>query len=91
MVTSPCTRPTGERHGVVEAIRDVFAESPLFREVRLSEPVVELTGEVAVDVSFDDGPPVFRVVAPSVSQVYAKLHELACVMVEVDDRQTPVC
>jgi hypothetical protein len=86
MVTLACTRPTTECQAVVEAIREVFAKSSLFREARLSEPIVEPTGSVVVDVSFNNGPPVCRVVAPSETQAYATLHELARAMVEVDQR-----
>jgi hypothetical protein len=82
---------TPDRLNSVEAIREVFAQSSLFREVALSEPAVQRTGEVAVDVSFDCGPTVFRVVGPSEAKVYAVLHELARAMVDVDRRHRTVC
>jgi len=84
-------RPASDHLNSVEAIRKVFAHSSLFRKVTLSEPAVQRTGEVAVDVSFDGGPTVFRVVAPSEAKVYATLHELARAMVEVDRRHRAVC
>ena len=67
-------------------IRQIFARSPLFREVSMSEPVRTRGGRLALDVSFDGGPTVFRVVAGSEGEVYASLYELALAMVEVDER-----
>ena len=91
MVTVDCYRPTLERQAFEEAIREVFAQASLFRDVRLSEPATQPTGEVAVDVSFEGGPTVFRVVAPSEEQAYGILHELARAMVEVDQRCRAAC
>jgi len=76
-----------ERHARLHLIRDVFARSPLFRHAAVSGPVSAGEGEVGLDVSFDGGPTLFRVVAGSEDRVYAMLHELALAMVEVDQRK----
>ena len=73
-----------DRHARVRLIRDVFARSPLFREAVVSGPVLTRDGEVGLDISFDGGPTLFRVVAGSEDRAYAALHELALAMVEVD-------
>ncbi len=65
-------------------IREVFARSPLFREAAISEPVSSREGAWALDVSFNGGPTLFRVVAGSADKAYATLYELALAMVEVD-------
>jgi hypothetical protein len=74
-----------ERHARLHLIRDVFARSPLFRDAAVSGPVPTREGEVGLDVSFDGGPALFRVVAGSEDRAYAMLHELALAMVEVDE------
>jgi len=74
-----------ERQARLHLIREVFARSPLFREAAVSGPVLTREGEVGLDVSFDGGPAVFRVIAGSEEEVYAALHELALAMVEVDE------
>ncbi len=91
MAILTCCRAKPDHLKSVEAIREAFSRSPLFREVALSEPAVQRTGEVAVDVSFDGGPTVFRVVAPSEAKAYAVLHELALAMVDVDRMHRAVC
>jgi hypothetical protein len=48
-------------------------------------------GEVTVDVSFDQGPTLFRVVAPSDEEAYAILYELAHAMVEIDSNPRTSC
>jgi hypothetical protein len=73
-----------ERHARLQRIRDVFATSPLFREAAVSGPVLTRDGEVGLDVSFDGGPTLFRVVAASEDRAYAVLYDLAVAMVEVD-------
>jgi hypothetical protein len=75
-----------ERHARLHLIRDVFARSPLFREAAVSGPVLTREGEVGLDVSFDGGPTLFRVVAGSEDRAYSMLHELARAMVDVDQR-----
>jgi len=75
-----------ERHARLHLIREVFARSPLFREAAVSGPVLTREGEVGLDVSFDGGPALFRVVAGSEDRAYVMLHELALAMVEVDQR-----
>jgi len=77
-----------ERHARLHLIREVFARSPLFREAAVSGPVLTREGEVGLDVSFDGGPALFRVVAESEDRVYAALHELALAMVDVDQRHS---
>jgi hypothetical protein len=75
-----------ECHARLHMIREVFARSPLFREAAVSGPVLTRDGDVGLDVSFDGGPALFRVVAESEHKAYAALHELALAMVEVDQR-----
>jgi hypothetical protein len=76
-----------DRHVRVRLIRDVFARSPLFCDAAVSGPVLTRDGAVGLDVSFDGGPTLFRVVAGSEDRAYAMLHELALAMVDVDERQ----
>jgi len=73
-----------ERHARLDLIREVFARSPLFREATVSGPVLTRDGELGLDVSFDGGPTLFRVVAGSEDRAYAILYDLALAMVEVD-------
>ena len=80
-----------DRRAHVHLIREVFARSPLFCEAAVSEPVLTRGGEVALDVSFDGGPTVFRVVAGSADEAYAMLYELALAMVEVEQGQGARC
>ena len=75
-----------ERHARLHLIRDVFARSPLFRNAAVSGPIPAGEGEIGLDVSFDGGPALFRVVAGSEDRAYVMLHELALAMVEVDQR-----
>ena len=75
-----------DRHARWHLIRDVYARSPLFREAAVSGPVLTRDGEVGLDVSFDGGPTLFRVVAESEDSAYAVLHELALAMLDVDQR-----
>jgi len=75
-----------ERHARLHLIRDVFARSPLFRNAAVSGPSPAGEGEIGLDVSFDGGPALFRVVAGSEDRAYVMLHELALAMVEVDQR-----
>jgi hypothetical protein len=73
-----------ERHARVRLIRETFARSALFRGAAVSGPVLTRDGEVGLEVSFDGGPTLFRVVAGSEDRAFAMLHELALAMVEVD-------
>ena len=75
-----------DRHAYVRLIREVFARSPLFRQAAVSEPVGIRDGEVALNVSLDDGPTVCRVVAENEDEAYAILHALALAMVELEER-----
>jgi hypothetical protein len=72
-------------------IRAIFSRSPLFREPVISESLMGPKGEVTVDVSFDRGPTLFRVVAPSDEEAYAILYELAHAMVEIDSNPRTSC
>lgn len=74
-----------ERPDRLHLIREVFDRSPLFREAAVSNPVLTRDGGVGLDVSFDGGPAVFRVVAGSEDEAYAALLELALAMVDVDE------
>lgn len=72
-------------------IRETFAQSPLFRDAAVSEACLTPEGEVALNVSFEGGPTVFRVVAGSEVEAYAVLHELARAMVEIEQRHEARC
>jgi hypothetical protein len=76
---------------LVQRIRGIFAQAPIFSDVVIAEPLVGPSGEVAVDVSFGHGPTVFRVVGPSEDEAYAILHELASAMVEIDKSHRALC
>ncbi len=64
-----------DRLDVVQAIRDLHAQSPAFRDALVSEPLVGPGGAVILDVSIGRDT-AFRVVAPTVDEAYAILHEL---------------
>jgi hypothetical protein len=89
MVAVSCYRSSMDRLALVQLIRRTFARSPIFREPVISDPLPCSNGQVTVKVSFDQGPPVFRVVAPSEDEVYTILYELASAMVEIDPNGTP--
>jgi hypothetical protein len=72
-----------------QQIRETFARSPLFRGVVISESLLSLEGEMALDISFDGSPTVFRVVAGTKDGAYAILHELANTMVDVEESLRP--
>jgi UV-stimulated scaffold protein A len=73
-----------DRLTVVQIIRRIFARSPMFRDALISDPRITADGEAILEVSFEHGPPAFRVVAPSAEEAYAILHELASTMVEIE-------
>lgn len=77
-------RYLGDRLTVVQMIRRIFAQSPVFRDALISDPRITADGEVIVELSFDHGPPTLRVVAPSAEEAHAILHELASAMVDVE-------
>lgn len=84
-------RSTIDRLALVQLIRRIFEWSPIFREAVISDPLRTSNGEVAVNVSFDQGPAVVRVVAPSEDEAYTILYELASAMVEIDPKQYTSC
>ncbi len=84
MAAASCQRAELDRVTFVEAIRGVFARSPIFCGATLSEPRLGPREDVTVEVSFDHGPPALRVTAASDEKVYAILHELASTMVEIE-------
>lgn len=84
MAAMSIRRSVMDRLTVVQIIRGIFARSPVFSDALLSDPRVGPEGEVIVDVSFGRGPVAVRVVAPSVEEVYAILHQLASAMVEIE-------
>jgi hypothetical protein len=88
MAAMSCRSASIDRLAFVERIKNTFARSPIFRGAAISEPLIGPTGDVAMDVSFDGGPTVFRVVAASEAEACAILHELALAMVEVDREAT---
>ena len=69
---------------LVEAIRGVFARSPIFRDAEIVESRERSGGALALDVSFGRGPTALRVVAHTDKEAYAILHELASTMVEIE-------
>jgi hypothetical protein len=74
-----------EWHARAYLVRDAFSRSPLFHDAMVSGPISTPEGEVALNISFDGGPDLFRVVARSEEEAFAILHELAVAMVEVDE------
>jgi hypothetical protein len=84
MAAVSCQRAELDRVTFVEAIRGVFARSPIFCGVALSEPRMGPGGDVTVEVSFEQGRPALRVTAASDEKAYAILHELASTMVEIE-------
>ncbi|HYL81211.1 MAG TPA: hypothetical protein VEU07_10395 [Candidatus Acidoferrum sp.] len=84
MTAMSTCRSLTDRLTVIQIIRGIFDRSPVFQDAIIAEPRLGLGGEVIVDVSFDHDPAAFRVVAPSVDEAYATLHQLASAMVEVE-------
>jgi hypothetical protein len=76
-----------DRLSRAHVISAAFAQSPLFSDAAVSEPIRTPEGDVALTVSFDGAPPVFGVVAGCEEDAYAVLHELARTMVEIDRSQ----
>ena len=72
-----------DRCTAVQGIRDIFARSPLLRDAVLSDPRMKPDGTATIEVRWDQGPTVFRVVAATTGEAYALLHELAASTVEV--------
>jgi hypothetical protein len=87
MVLTAVQHASVDRLVHAHVIRETFARSPLFREAALSELVLTPEGDVVVNISFDGGPAIFRVVAGSEAETYAVLHELARTMVEIEQEQ----
>ena len=83
MTAMSICRSVTDRLAVVQIIQGIFARSPVFQDALISDPRLGPGGEVIVDVSFDHDPAAFRVVAPSVEEAYAILHQLASAMVEI--------
>ena len=71
-----------DRCTAVQGIRDIFARSPLLRDAVLSDPRMNPDGTATIEVRWDQGPTVFRVVATTTGEAYALLHELAASTVE---------
>ena len=86
-----CQPSSIDRMGRAHLIRETFAQSDLFREAAVSDPLPGPDGEVTLDVSFDGGPTIFRVVANSEERAYAALLELARAMVEIDQAHRVPC
>jgi hypothetical protein len=84
MTAMSLCRPLADSLAVIQIIRRIFARSPVFQDALISNPRIGPGGEVIVDVSFDHDPAAFRVVAPTVEEAYAILHELASTMVEIE-------
>ena len=68
--------------GVQQKILAVFNQSPVFRGAHISALSGDPKGGAGLEVGFGEGPPVFRIVAPSPEKAYAILYELALAMVE---------
>ncbi len=84
MIAKPDVHSVLDRHTMVQVIQEIFGRSPIFCDAIISESYAGLKGKVTVDVSFGRGATAFRVVAPSVEEAYAVLHELATAMVELE-------
>ncbi len=74
-----------DRLTVVQAIHDLHAQSPAFRDAVISEPLVGPAGAVILDVSIGQDT-AFRVVAPTADEAYALLHELIDSMIDTARR-----
>ena len=86
MGTLSCTRSPIDRPTVVQAIRDLFARSPDFRDAVISDPFVGPDGTVSLDVSVGQDT-VFHVVAPTADEAYALLHELVDPLIDLARRR----
>jgi hypothetical protein len=89
-MTIACHRSPIDRLTLVQLIRGIFSRSPTFRESVISEAMPGRKGEVVLVVSFDRGPTLFRVVAPSAGEAYSMLYELAAAMIETDSKRRAV-
>lgn len=69
---------------LVEAVRGIFARSPIFGNAEILESRERPGGVLTLDVSFGRGPTALRVVAGTEREAYAILHELASTMVEIE-------
>ncbi len=64
----------------VQAIRDLFAQSEVYRNAVLAEPALGPTGTTIIEVHRGQQT-AFRVVAPTAAEGYALLHELIAPLV----------
>ncbi len=71
-----CSQPVLPDRAVPEKIRVALARSPIFRDARISEPASTPSGAVCLDIRFQEGPVVFRVLAPTAERVYSLLDHL---------------
>ncbi len=78
-------RPPIDRLTVVQAICDLDAQSPAFRDAVISDPFVGPEGAVILDVRIGQDT-AFRVVAPTADEAYALLHELIDSMIDTARR-----
>jgi hypothetical protein len=69
---------------LVNVIRRIFAESPVFSDALISAPQAGPEGEVIVEIGFGRDAPLLRVNAPTVQEAYTVLHELASAMVDIE-------
>ncbi len=76
-----CNHLPVNRPAEVQAIRDLFARSPEFRDAVISDPVLGAGGAVVLEVRRDQET-AFRVVAPTTEEAYALLHELVAPLVD---------
>ena len=81
METLSRRRAAIDRLTVVQAIRDLHAQSPAFRDAVISEPLAGPGGAVILDVRIGRDT-AFRVVAPTADEAYALLHELIDSMID---------
>ena len=91
MVAVSYHQPAIDHRTLVQLIRGVFAQSPVFREAVISELLSGPDGEAIVDVSFGQGRPAVRVVASSEEEVCAILCNLAFAADETDPGRHAVC
>jgi len=83
--------PSIDRLTRAHVIRDMFARWSLFRDAAVSELILGPQGKVELDVSFAGEPALVRVVAGSVNEAYAILHEVAVTMVDVEQGRWARC
>lgn len=73
-----------EDSAILQKIRRTFAQSPVFCEARISNPIVDPEGKVILEVGFGNEPALFRVIATSLARAYTIIYEMAIAMIEAE-------